>query len=505
MDKFSNFLPNHDKVIEWFFFLTIILLFLLGIILLENSKNSRWREILKQKASGNSFYRETFESLKDKVTSSYIDLFLQALPSIFLIIGLLGTFINLENVLLALAPKEDNLDTQMTQALSDLGSKFKTSIWGLIANVSFRVALYRYYGIGLVKIINVYYQSLDSEYDKYEANLKTKIDENRRIDVQYMVDNKNLLEFLIQTQLNSTRETNKNLTDLLTIFQNFYTNTEKLTDAGISMGKAVTKMEGIIDTVSTKLVETTDSFAKNTIVFTKAVGKFEEKTDSVLTNLNGSILNFNKTVKESFEGFATEVNKTLEKISGVLTTSTEQMGTSINQSISSMKTEVTNMTNVASKMEKINGNLTEINGELQHEISEIRKVLDNTNEQFGKLVDTNKYLSKEMKALFDSKNGSVREVFSENGAIGSMMKNTFTEVSHTIELIEKSTSTNNDTSNQLIKLLSKLNESINELNKQIVMVNESNKENFKDNFKNNQGNKNNNGKQIDNLPNGENK
>lgn len=503
MDIFLNFLPHW--LIEWFFFLAIFFLFIIGIILLEDSKSSRWRKILNSKANGNFFYRETFESLKDKVTSSATDLFLQALPGIFLIIGLLGTFINLENVLLALDLSQNNRDEQMNQALSDLGSKFKTSIWGLIANISFRIALYRYYGIGLIKIINMYYQSLESEHNKNDAILKTKNEENRRTDIQYMVDTKKLLESLIQSQLQSTQETNGNLKALLTIFQNFDKNTQRLTDAGTNMGNSVTKMEGIIDKVSTKLVETTNSFAKNTEEFTNAVGGFEKKTDTVLKNLNSSILNFNNTVKDSFEGFATEVNKTLDKISGVLTTSTEKMGTSVNESIESMKTEVTNMTNVASKMEKINGNLTDINGELQNEIAEIRKVLDNTNTQFGKLVDTNALYSRRMEELFGAKNGSVKEVFSETGPIGNMMKDTFKKVSYTIELIEKSNVNNTAISEQLIKLMSNLNESINQLNKQLLSVNESNKQNLRENFTKIQDKTNNIEEKTDIFPDGDTK
>ena len=151
-------------------------------------------------------------------------------------------------------------------------------------------------------------------------------------------------------------------------------------------------------------------------------------------------------------------------------------------------------------MEKINGNLTEINSELQHEISEIRKVLDNTNEQFGKLVNFNSFVGKQLDALFNKDSGSVKEVFSENGAIGSMMKNTFTEISHTIELIEKSTLTNTATSDKLIKLMSSLTESINELNKQILMVNESNKQNLTEDFIKKQGRINNMEEKTDILP-----
>lgn len=178
LNYFDIFFPKTP--VEWGLLTLLSLLFGAGWHFYYHSE-ARWQAQLKKLRDDGLIDASADDSIRELITTSWKDSFLQSLPGIFLIIGLLGTFISLGTSLgeLSLAIKatervateqsrpeasnhfnrpgtisldetpqatysNSSTDTKgiakdLNKVLEALGTKFKTSIWGIILNLLFRL------------------------------------------------------------------------------------------------------------------------------------------------------------------------------------------------------------------------------------------------------------------------------------------------------------------------------------------------------------------------------
>jgi hypothetical protein len=404
-----NFIaPDFSDPLQAVFFGLIFFLLLAAVIILYKTKD-RWRQILNHGIPGES---NSFDAVKKLLTSSRTDNFLLSAPSVFLMIGLLGTFINLGVALNHLGDALSHNKAGDIKAVTDdindvlrsLGTKFKTSIWGILANLVFRFMLFKTYGDVLKGLVNDFLtaqnhitlknQKLKAELEKAEKlkEQKDRQEEQRR-----------LVESIITAGEQGYGLLNKTLDKLVSLFEAFDKNTLDLVTGGKMMVAAAGDMREVITAVSISLTETTDRFAGETDKFIGAVGKFENKTGEVLDSVKDSIDGFNQTVVTSFENFESGVKSTLEGISKTLEDSTNSLQQSVGEGIGTMTTEVGKMTEITEQM-------TNVNAALVNQLAQIKKILEKTNDQFLKMTDLNAYMEGGIKAVFKS-DGKMETLF----------------------------------------------------------------------------------------------
>lgn len=141
-----------EDILQTIFFTLIISIFLFTLLaVLINAKEKNWSKKWYVNGEERKFKAEyvTVEGVSSAVETK-TEKFAEAMPSILLTIGLLGTFIGLgialdkASSILSETNAIDNTDNQMIQLmamLDGLGAKFKTSTWGLTAFIVLKFSL----------------------------------------------------------------------------------------------------------------------------------------------------------------------------------------------------------------------------------------------------------------------------------------------------------------------------------------------------------------------------
>lgn len=148
----SSFLHFGEDILQTFFFTTILSLFIITTLsILINANEKNWNKVWYKKDKTKKFNAEyiTVDEVSEAAETKSEKL-ANAMPSILLTVGLLGTFIGLgialdkASTILSNTNSVGNTEDQMIQLmamLDGLGAKFKTSTWGLSAFILLKFIL----------------------------------------------------------------------------------------------------------------------------------------------------------------------------------------------------------------------------------------------------------------------------------------------------------------------------------------------------------------------------
>jgi hypothetical protein len=364
-ESISYFLPYSS--FEWFFFLVISSIAIVTMILIKKSAQDhswqkKWFGLDKTNLQSQ---HGSIHDLSQKVATGPEN-FGDILPSTLLILGLLGTFVGL-----GLALNKASLiisqgsSSDMEGAMGDLmlmmqglGTKFKTSSWGILGYLTFKTwtSINNYHGRRLDFCAKMLSGELNN-YRTYRIKLFNIHQEN--LEVQ-----KNLLKY--QSSMNETLNKlhEKQTTDLHTQSLRFSKIHDllKALEASLSgIGSAATKIENSADSfghtaeqlgttvelLSSSVTTTFESLQNNfkilmddtTTSLVAAVEKITTATNDMKISLDTSLNN----VQTGIEGILNQSSQQLLESSTELKTILGEMNVKLSQTMNDMNDSVTNM------------------------------------------------------------------------------------------------------------------------------------------------------------------
>ncbi|MBO0932018.1 hypothetical protein [Fibrella aquatilis] len=485
MEIIRILLPDHDPIqwIQIILLVVFVLLMAVGIYLYTQSEE-RWQAKLKELKSDLSMLTDAGadKSIKDLITTSWQDSFLQSLPGIFLIVGLLGTFISLGISLTKLSPAIDKMDigdpSGIKEVLEALGTKFKTSIWGILFNLIFRLGfLYRLENT-LSQIIEENLSDLSKKWKSKEASFSNTettrynqvISKNneiitalQRIATAMDLGNQKSAEFykdqmlfqenfqrgtrtyqveslrlenerhnqlvdqnrdIISTQDRLVKEVGKG-NQISTIFheyqsrfqENFRNETIAHWDKSLQLQDESMKY---LQSVSETLVP----FGQSVKDLGPIIVDMKELVDMVSKTLTTATKDFGEVaegLKESVSTFKTEIEKALKDSSNIMTKNAGEMGNSINRFNEQIKTSF------GAFSESVNGTLGTISATLEKSTDEMKRTIADS------IADTKVVIEK-----LDRHLGVIDDVLSETKSTLKDIHEKFSDINQVIDRVAKS-------------------------------------------------------------------
>jgi gas vesicle protein len=368
--------------------------------------------------------------------------FIEALPGIFVLVGLLFTFIGLGlavgeagHALIGASGGEANAN--LTRALSLVGVKFKTSVWGIISNILFRAVT----GIIIQEKQHKAFQNI-IEKSKKRADA-TNSDKYRKFDsiVDYVKNFSDVADSLKYISEQMTNNLNMNMEylaniigkDLNGIVNKLQETTGGLTDNVIGMREVLenipiaigTNLENSTKTISEatdKVRESAENSSKelneSMIVMSKKIGiglanagkSIAVATDGIIKSSEISAKNLEETMKTISE----KIESGLDKAGNSISIATEHIANKAEASSNSLENATNNMSiefkqgmksldGHISNIEKLTQKITNIYGNLDRTLSKLSVSLDKSNEWNEKLVS----IVAEQKISEGSKNAGI--------------------------------------------------------------------------------------------------
>lgn len=281
LELFSFLSPN--TILDWVFLVAIILCFVVTIIAAIKVRKST-KELIRTSSLNISLQDES--SIRSYLANPKLDSVLESGASFALIIGLLGTFIGIglaiqdaSKVIVSLNNASNisasfAMDTvgQLSPVLSDIGTKFKVSAWGISVHILMRLF------IPLLGIETIRHKFLEGELQQINKN---KLQRKEKIDneIQAFFDSNKSINEAILVELKNVVSTPKRIEDSLSSFE-------------VSVKKHNLDSKTAMDNLS-KVIES----LKNSIV-------------SSLSKIDNSIDAMDLKANDSFDEL-TQMNKTL--------------------------------------------------------------------------------------------------------------------------------------------------------------------------------------------------
>ena len=281
LELFSFLSPN--TILDWVFLVAIILCFVVTIIAAIKVRKST-KELIRTSSLNINLQDES--SIRSYLANPKLDSVLESGASFALIIGLLGTFIGIglaiqdaSKVIVSLNNASNisasfAMDTvgQLSPVLSDIGTKFKVSAWGISVHILMRLF------IPLLGIETIRHKFLEGELQQINKN---KLQRKEKIDneIQAFFDSNKSINEAILVELKNVVSTPKRIEDSLSSFE-------------VSVKKHNLDSKTAMDNLS-KVIES----LKNSIV-------------SSLSKIDNSIDAMDLKANDSFDEL-TQMNKTL--------------------------------------------------------------------------------------------------------------------------------------------------------------------------------------------------
>lgn len=281
LELFSFLSPN--TILDWVFLVAIILCFVVTIIAAIKVRKST-KELIRTSSLNINLQDES--SIRSYLANPKLDSVLESGASFALIIGLLGTFIGIglaiqdaSKVIVSLNSASNisasfAMDTvgQLSPVLSDIGTKFKVSAWGISVHILMRLF------IPLLGIETIRHKFLEGELQQINKN---KLQRKEKIDneIQAFFDSNKSINEAILVELKNVVSTPKRIEDSLSSFE-------------VSVKKHNLDSKTAMDNLS-KVIES----LKNSIV-------------SSLSKIDNSIDAMDLKANDSFDEL-TQMNKTL--------------------------------------------------------------------------------------------------------------------------------------------------------------------------------------------------
>jgi len=353
---------------EFVFFFTIFGISILSIVLIKLYANeSSWRELWTEiKGKGLTIHHGSIQVLSEKVATKH-ERMADSLPSVMLIIGLLGTFVGLglalnKASLIITQGGSSNMEgamTELMQMMQGLGTKFKTSSWGIIGYLSFGswIAHNGYESKRLAFCANMIRDELDQN-SSYNNQIKSFHIEQSRTEKQ---NGENILRML--NELQATRD------DHQKYHQEIQTYSNQIKQLHVEKLRTEKQNGEYILRVITELQATRDSHQQNHIIQLKE-----------LQNINHNMSSFEKLgdaairIENSANTF-TQTAHTLDKTVKSLSSSITQTFDLLQKSIRDILEKTA--TNLTGASDRISSTTDHMSDRLQITLSDIQNGLNN--------------------------------------------------------------------------------------------------------------------------------
>ncbi|WP_110975776.1 hypothetical protein [Acinetobacter sp. WCHAc060042] len=355
------------------------------------------------------------------------------MPGMILIIGLLGTFLGLglaldkASSILTGANAMNNMDASMTQLmgmLEGLGTKFKTSTWGLLAFILLKVILSK----------NGYEErrlrwSIEKVKGELDLARDRQLKEQRRNN-QNIIDNMQTIAQLFVETIGNNQTKNQEL------FQQLSRHSEESKNAMVgfiekneatvsSLGKSATGMSKAavqMGESAKHLQNVIDSFRSN---MESVVDLMKEDLNSTITGMNES---FGQNMAEMSEG----LNKATKDISNAV----NSLSGSVDET---MKTVTSTINESMELQKKSQGQFTTTVQVLRKEILEmtnlVKELTEGINNQFGAVtngIKRTEHVGKKIEELTNTVNGTFKESLQSIEAV-TTLKPTLENLVHGID------------------------------------------------------------------------
>ena len=331
-ENFLSFVsPDKGDALEIVFLILIATLFLIGIILNIHLR-IKWKKILE---SGNSSGKFTWKQKKarcedidsgfelERIFGGSSERFVAILPGMFLVLGILGTFIGL---MLALGNLEGNIGASSdarNEVITAIGTQFKTSIWGIAANLFFN----------LLSNLFLNYQRYQGEAT-YLAN-KTQKDKSREF--------QSGLNSYIRRLVNDNHSRNNLLSESIDLSKQIIATNQSVSSNTLKVKNAITEFQTATKGLLSGLQTTTDNFVRTSEKFSSTVDKFDLNTKKVLDSIKiviDKLENVMQTFSDDTKKIFTDPKTGMQVI---LTTLKEDLKNSLEEIKQSLENEINKM------------------------------------------------------------------------------------------------------------------------------------------------------------------
>ena len=443
-----HFSPFRIDLLPLIFFLVIWGLFIFTIVQVyrkakpENWENNWYGGDVDNTANDLDAEHGSVMDISNAVATSS-ERIADIMPGMILIIGLLGTFLGLGLALdkasgiLTGANAMSNMDASMTQLMGmmeGLGTKFKTSTWGLLAFILLKVILSKngyeerrlYWSIEKVK------GELDLTREKQllveqEHNQKI-VNAIETLTKHYLMDNSS--QKIIDAIQLSHNENKSFLNDLVIHGRNsseamirFIERNEATVDilgqsaAGMSqaakdMGDSATHLQGVIDSFRTNMQD--------------VVNLMKKDLNSTIKGMNES---FSKNMSSMSQGLNTatqDISNAVNSLSSNVDETMKSVTSTINESMSLQKTSQDQFT------VKIVG----LRKEILAMTKLVEELTEGINDQFGAVtngIKRTEHVGKNIVALTDTVNGAFKDSLQSIESV-TALKPTLENLTHGIDL-----------------------------------------------------------------------
>lgn len=356
------------------------------------------------------------------------------MPGMILIIGLLGTFLGLglaldkASAILTNANTISNMDASMAQLmgmLEGLGTKFKTSTWGLLAFILLKVILSkngyeaRRLRWSIEKVKNELDIVRDEKLQEERANNQKLVSCMQTIAHQFertvqvnQDNNRQQLEYLVSHTGNTVEEirlSNEKQLHLLDIFRENHEDHSKLTKAQtLTFEKLLTasnqKTENLVKAIELQHTETKYLLQQNVQQgkdTRDAMVGFVEKNEATVNKLGAAATGMSKAaadmgnsathLKEVISSFRSNMESVVDLMKKDLNTTINGMNTSFSKNISEMSKGLGTATKDISNA--VNSLSTSVDNTMKDVTNTINTSMDIQKKSYSTFIETSEHLN----------------------------------------------------------------------------------------------------------------
>lgn len=373
------------------FFFSILFLSIITILRVRKHANaSSWQENWENGTLGEDTEDDDIDSehgsvldLSQAVSTKY-ERYAEIMPGILLVLGLLGTFfglglaLNEASSILSQAKTigTDSAMTKMMSMMQELGTNFKTSIWGILGFLLFKFWISKNnfedrrlkWTIKRMKIET-------NERRKKQIDLENKIyvshkndEDTRSNELRQLLTslNTSLTETIISgvkivTDLSSnTIVKQDSMIELLKSFNNEQkkqgTKFEEIDNNVVAGNKNIEKLNKSI----TKFLEQNDSNVTQMSQSAALMAEASEKISSSALKLDSSIKVFESKVSKVLDNLGTNLSKTIEGMDHKFNSNLEEVATKLSKATSSISESVIKMSkSINNTLEEVGSTITQ--------------------------------------------------------------------------------------------------------------------------------------------------
>lgn len=485
--EIGAFLNPFGETLSTVFVVSLIILTIATVIwLLASAKETNWEanwhggnldDDTNNFASEHGSVQELSEAVATKAEKVA-----EIMPSMLLIVGLLGTFLGLgialnkASTVLAMADTAgmDSAMTQLMGLMDGLGAKFKTSTWGILCFIILNL-LFNIFGFQEKRLVWAV-KKVREEAQEKERVLNTKEVERHQVMIEILknIDNnsqkhsKTLIETIRLLQEKNSKELNNSFLIFGQIRNDINNNSRLLVDSFndsqehslVEYGRLFEKVQGSLDennkiaTASSKksiaelqkiasynqaTQKSMQNFVERTVTSMASIGNSADKMAVAATAVGSSAEGLNDVV----ENLRNELEGVMEMIKQDLSETISNMGNSFEENMSIMSKSMGQATlGISKAVDELSTSVDETMKEVTNVIGESMNLQRKSADEF---TLTSTILNEKVAAmtnLIDQLSGDITSGLKAVSESGRRMKSLDSRYEKYSELIEKVTETN---------------------------------------------------------------